>query len=405
MAEINDAARARARALSGFQGSDKARDAAEALVDFLLTEIAPYEAAENIGWGEHASEEQLRHVWKLSAERGFYSYLLPEDLGGKGLSLPDMLAVREAAILSGVSLAAHVMGDLSGPPRIGHMFKIATPHQVSEFLDPVCAAEKAICFALTEAGAGSDAGAIRTRAERSGNGWRLNGAKRFISGGAYADLAIVLAVTDPFAGPRGISAFFVDLHAEGASRDADYEVLTGKGDHADLTFRDVEVPPENLIGEEGRGFGLGMARINVNRLIHCSTIWGSARLALALSVEWAGARKQFGKPIGAFQAIQHMLADMATQTYAGRSMMYDAAARLEAGQDIRTEASMCKLYAGETGFHVADTAMQVHGGVGTLKGNPVEAIFRRLRMFRIVTGTSEIQRNTIAKGILQGMVE
>ncbi|APE45902.1 acyl-CoA dehydrogenase (plasmid) [Sulfitobacter alexandrii] len=400
MTDTDTTGQGRDRALADFQGSDKARAAAAALVDFLLDDIADFEAREGIRWGDHASEAQLRQVWKLSAERGFYSYLLPEELGGQGLSLADMLAVREAAILSGVSLAQHVMGDLSGPPRIGHMFKVASPHQVAHFLDPVCAADKAICFALTEADAGSDAGAIRTTAKRSGNGWKLNGTKRFISGGAYADLAIVLAVTDPEAGPRGISAFFVDLRAPGASRDSDYEVLTGRGDHADLTFEDVHVPPENLIGEEGRGFGLGMARINVNRLIHCSTIWGSARLALALSIERASGRRQFGKPIAAFQAIRHMLADMATETYAGRSMMYDAARRLEAGQDIRTQASICKLYAGEAGFRVADTAMQVHGGVGTLKGSPVEAIFRKLRMFRIVTGTSEIQRNTIAKGIL-----
>lgn len=144
---------ARTRALSDFRGSDKALAAAEALVDFLLTDIAAFEAAEGVHWGEHASEAQLRRVWKMSAARGFYSYLLPEDLGGQGLSLPDMLAVREAAILSGVSLAQHVMGDLSGPPRVGHMFRIASPHQVQHFLEPVCAAEKAICFALTEAGA------------------------------------------------------------------------------------------------------------------------------------------------------------------------------------------------------------------------------------------------------------
>ena len=393
---------ARTRALSDFRGSAKALAAAEPLVDFLLTDIAAMEQAEGSGWGDHGSETLLRKIWKLSAERGFYNYLLPEKLGGQGLSLPDMLAVREAAIMTGVSMAPHVMGDLSGPPRIGHMFKVASPHQVETFLNPVCTADKAICFALTEQGAGSDATAIQTRAEKSGNGWVLNGVKWFISGGAYADLAIVLAVTDPDAGPRGISAFFVDLHAEGASKQTDYEVLTGKGDHANLHFDNVHIPPENLIGQEGAGFGLGMARINVNRLIHCSTIWGSARLALSLSLDRAGARKQFGKPIGAFQAIQHMLADMATEVYAGRSMMYDAATRLEAGQDIRTEASMCKLYAGEKGFNVADLAMQVHGGVGTLKGNPIEAIFRRLRMFRIVTGTSEIQRNTIAKGILGG---
>ena len=393
--------RARQRALANFRGSPQALAAAESLIDFLLGDMAELEARHGLQWGDHANEVVLREIWKLSAARGFYSYLLPRELGGQGLSVSDMLAVREAAILSGSIMAPHVLGDLSGPPRIGHMFKIATPHQVATFLRPVCQADKAVCFALTEEGAGSDAAAIQTRATRTATGWSLSGTKRFISGGAYADLAIVMAVTDPDAGARGISAFFVDLHAPGVSKDSDYEVLTGKGDHANLIFDEVQLPAENLIGAEGKGLGLGMARINVNRLIHCSTIWGSAGLALQLSLERAGARRQFGRAIAQFQSIQHMLADMATSVFAGRAMMYETARQLDAGQDIRAQASMCKLFAGEKGFQVADLAMQIHGGVGMLKGNPVEAIFRRLRMFRIVTGTSEIQRNTIAKALLE----
>lgn len=392
---------ARARALADFQGSAHALSAAESLVDFLLGDIAALEEQHGLQWGEHAHEHVLREIWRLSAQRGFYSYLLPRELGGQGLSVSDMLAVREAAILSGAIMAPHVLGDLSGPPRIGHMFKISTPHQINTFLRPVCQAEQAVCFALTEEATGSDAGAIQTRATRTSQGWSLSGKKRFISGGAYADLAIVLAVTDPEAGARGISAFYVDLHAPAVSKDSDYEVLTGKGDHADLSFNDVQLPEENLIGAQGKGLGLGMARINVNRLIHCSTIWGSAGLALRLSQDRARTREQFGRPIGQFQAIQHLLANMATTVFAGRAMMYDTARRLDDGQDIRAQASMCKLFAGEQGFAVADSAVQIHGGVGLLKGSPVEAIFRRLRMFRIVTGTSEIQRNTIAKALLE----
>ena len=393
--------RARTRAFEDFRGSQAAHAAAEPLVDFLVGEVADLEEAESIFWGGGVDEALLRRLWKRSAELGFYNYLLPESLGGKGLSLPDVCAVKEAAIMTGSVLTPHVMGDLSGPPRVGHLFKVATPFQIEAFLKPVCAADKAICFALTEAGAGSDAASIRTRATKSDAGWILNGSKRFISGGNYADVAIVLAVTDPEAKASGISAFFVDLHSEGCSKYTDYEVLSGSKSHADLMFKDVVVPPENLIGQEGGGFRLGMARISVNRLLHCATILGYARLALALSIERAGARKQFGQAIGQFQAIQHMLADMATETYAGRAMMYDCARRLEAGEDIRAPAAMCKLYAAETGFKVADRAMQVHGGVGTLKGGPIEAIFRNLRMFRITTGTSEIQKNTIAKDLLR----
>ncbi|MGD9863154.1 MAG: acyl-CoA dehydrogenase family protein [Pseudodonghicola sp.] len=390
----------RARALSDFRGSDKALAAAEPLIDFLTGEIAALETSNGIDWDTPISHEQLRKVWKRSAERGFYSYLLPTELGGQGLSVADICAVREAAIMTGSVLAAHVLGDLSGPPRIGHLFKQTNAYQIETFLKPVQSADLAVCFALTEAGAGSDAASIKTRAEKTADGYVLNGVKRFISGGSFADIAVVLAVTDPEAGSSGISAFIVDLHAEGASKRMDYEVLAGKGSHADLTFENVQVPAANLIGAEGSGFRLGMARISVNRLLHCSTMMGFARLALTLSIERAGARQQFGRPIGSFQAIQHMLADMATDLYAGRAMMFDAARRLDEGRDIRAEASMCKLFCAENGFRIADRAMQVHGGVGLLKGGPIEFIFRNLRTFRIVTGTSEIQKNTIAKALL-----
>lgn len=392
--------KARMRALKDFRGGEAALAAAEPLIDFLTGEIAKFERDNGIDWDTPVDHCTLRKVWKMSAKQGFYSYLLPKELGGQGLSVADICAVREAALLTGSVLAPHVLGDLSGPPRVGHLFNQASPHQVEAFLEPIQSANLAVCFALTETGAGSDAASITTRAEKTSKGYRLNGVKRFISGGSFADVAIVLAVTDPEAGPRGISAFFVDLHSAGASRRTDYEVLSGKGAHADLVFENVLVPAENLIGEEGTGFRLGMARISINRLLHCSTMMGYARLALQLSIERAGGRQQFGRPIGSFQAIQHMLADMATDLYAGRAMMFDAARRLDQGHDIRTEASMCKLFCAENGFRIADRAMQVHGGVGLLKGGPIEYIFRNIRTFRIVTGTSEIQKNTIAKALL-----
>jgi len=391
---------ARDRALTDFRGSEAAMEAAVPLVDFLTGEIAAFEKANRIDWDSPVDHAQLREIWKMSAAKGFYSYLLPSELGGRGLSVADICAVREAALMTGSVLAPHVLGDLSGPPRIGHLFKQANEYQVETFLKPVQSADLAVCFALTEAGAGSDAASIKTKAVKTADGYVLNGVKRFISGGSFADIAIVLAVTDPDARAGGISAFFVDLHSQGASKRKDYEVLSGKGAHADLVFEDVHVPAENLIGAEGTGFRLGMARISVNRLLHCSTMMGYARLALSLSVSRAGARQQFGRPIGSFQAIQHMLADMATDLYAGRSMMFDAARRLDEGHDIRAEASMCKLFCAENGFRIADRAMQLHGGVGLLKGGPIEFIFRNLRTFRIVTGTSEIQKNTIAKALL-----
>jgi alkylation response protein AidB-like acyl-CoA dehydrogenase len=160
------------------------------------------------------------------------------------------------------------------------------------------------------------------------------------------------------------------------------------------------VPAANLIGTEGEGFRLAMDRISVNRLLHCPTMIGLARQAYRMALDYAKTRQQFGGPISRFQAIQHMLADMATVLYACEGMVMAAARAADAGKDVRLEASMCKLFVSEKCFEIADKAMQIHGNVGVTKNHPVEFIFRRLRLYRIVTGTSEIQRNTIAKVVL-----
>lgn len=380
--------------------SEKAARLIEGINAFARDELAPLAKREGIVWGEPVAKPLLRDIWRRSCELGFYNAMLPEALGGAGLGVADLCALKEAAVLTGSPLAPHILGELSGPPRVGHLFKVANPFQVETFLGPICRAEKAVCFALTEAEAGSDATAIGTEARLEGDHYVLNGAKRYISGAPYADLAVLLAVTEPGRGPQGISAFFVDLHAEGVSIDSDYSVMSGGGAHGNILLKDVRVPVQSRIGDEGAGFKLAMGRITLNRLLHCPTMLGMAALALNLSLDYARTRKQFGQPIAMFQSINHMLADMATELYAARSMMYATAANNDAGGDIKVQAPMCKLYASETAFRIADKAVQIHGGAGLIKGHPVEWIFRASRMMRILTGTSEIQRNTIAKGIL-----
>ncbi len=380
--------------------SEKAARLIEGINAFVRDELDPLAKREGIVWGEPVAKSLLRDIWSRSCELGFYNAMLPQALGGAGLSVADLCALKEAAVLTGSPLAPHILGELSGPPRVGHLFKVANQHQVETFLGPICRAEKAVCFALTEAEAGSDATAIGTEARLDGEHYVLNGAKRYISGAPYADLAVLLAVTEPGRGPQGISAFFIDLHAEGVSIDSDYSVMSGGGAHGNILLKDVRVPVANRIGEEGAGFKLAMGRITLNRLLHCPTMLGMAGLALNLSLDYARTRKQFGQPIAMFQSINHMLADMATELYAARSMMYATAANNDAGGDIKVQAPMCKLYASETAFRIADRAVQIHGGAGLIKGHPVEWLFRASRMMRILTGTSEIQRNTIAKGIL-----
>lgn len=380
--------------------SEKTARLIEGINAFVRDELDPLAKREGIVWGEPVAKSLLRDIWSRSCELGFYNAMLPETLGGAGLGVADLCALKEATVLTGSPLAPHILGELSGPPRVGHLFKVANQHQVEAFLGPICRAEKAVCFALTEAEAGSDATAIGTEARLEGEHYVLNGAKRYISGAPYADLAVLLAVTGPGRGPQGISAFFIDLNAEGVAIDSDYSVMSGGGAHGNILLKDVRVPVANRIGEEGAGFKLAMGRITLNRLLHCPTMLGMAGLALNLSLDYARTRKQFGQPIAMFQSINHMLADMATELYAARSMMYATAANNDAGGDIKVQAPMCKLYASETAFRIADRAVQIHGGAGLIKGHPVEWIFRASRMMRILTGTSEIQRNTIAKGIL-----
>lgn len=368
---------------------------------YIREELIPFEQANGIGYEGQPAKDLLRQVWKRSAELGFYGLMLPTEHGGAGFNAEQTCRVKEAVASSGAVLAQHVLGELSGPPRVGYLFREATPDQVTRFLRPICAADLAVCFALTEEQAGSDAAAIQARAVRDGDVYVLNGRKRFISGAPYADVAIVLAVTDPDAGAKGISAFFVDIHDPGMNVVCDYVAMHGQASHGDLEMRDIRVPVANRIGAEGAGFRLGIGRINLNRLLHCATVVGFADLALRLSIKRATSRTQFGQAIGQFQAIQHMLANMATELYAARAMTLDAARRLDAGSDLRMEASMCKLFVTETAFRIADQAVQIHGGVGLIRGNPVEWLFRMLRMMRILTGTSEILRNTVAKTLLE----
>lgn len=380
---------------------DRVETTVGALRRFIDDEVKPFEREHGIAYEGQPDKAVLKKLWKRSAELGFYGLMLPQEQGGAGFNAEQMCRVKEAVAASGAVLSQHVLGELSGPPRVGYLFRVATPDQVERFLKPICAADQAVCFALTEEQAGSDAAAITTRAVRDGDHYVLNGRKRFISGAPYADAAIVLAVTDPEQGTKGISAFFVDMHAPGMRMACDYVAMHGQASHGDLEMTDLRVPVANLIGKEGAGFRLGIGRINLNRLLHCATLLGWADLCLRLSIARANGRSQFGKPIGQFQAIGHMLADMATELYAARAMVMDAARRLDAGSELRLEASMCKLQVTEKAFAIADKAVQIHGGTGLVRGNPVEWMFRMLRMMRILTGTSEILRNTVAKELLE----
>lgn len=386
--------------LAPFEGSPAAQEFIARLDTFLREELQPLAAQHGVSHEQGASRALLEQVWRRSRELGFYGMTLPKPLGGAGFNLVDHVLIKEFIYASGSPLAPHVLGELSGPPRVGALAKTATPDQMERFILPVARAEKAICFAITEPEAGSDAGSLQTRAVRDGDAWVLNGTKRFISGAPICDMAVIIASTSEDPAVRETTAFFVERDRPGFRVEAGYKTMAGQAHTGNIVLQDCRIPAGNQIGERGRGLALALGRITVNRLLHTPAMLGLARLALDDSILHATRRRQFGQPIGAFQAVQHMLADMATELAAARALMLTVARTLDAGGEARAEASMAKLFCSETAFRIADRAVQVHGGEGIVQGSRVEFLFRLLRMYRVLTGTSEIQRNTIARELL-----
>jgi alkylation response protein AidB-like acyl-CoA dehydrogenase len=383
-----------------FEGSQRAAELIARIGDFVHGELAALVQEEGIDHEHGADKATLQRVWRRSHELGFYGMTLPTQMGGLGLSLLDHVLIKESIYASGSPLAPHVFGELSGPPRVGALARYATPMQLANFIVPVAQAEKAICFALTEAEAGSDPGALQTQARLEGDTYVINGRKRFISGSPFADYAVLMASTSDSPERREISAFFVDLRQSGVEVKAGYKTMAGQSTTGDILLTDCRVPAANLIGEPGRGLALALGRITVNRLLHCPGMVGLATVALNDARDYARTRRQFGRPIAQFQAIQHSLADMATQLAAARALMISTARQLDAGGDARADASMAKLFCSEAAFRIADAAVQIHGGEGIVQGRRVEFLFRMLRMYRVLTGTSEIQKNIIARELL-----
>jgi alkylation response protein AidB-like acyl-CoA dehydrogenase len=256
-------------------------------------------------------------------------------------------------------------------------------------------------WGLTEPGSGSDAAGARTTAVRKGDTWVLNGSKTFITNGGYADCAVVLAVTDKEKGTKGISAFVVEKGTKGF-RPGRKENKLGlrASDTSELIFEDCEIPAENLIGKEGEGFKDAMRVLDGGRISIAALSLGMARGALDAAMKYAQERRQFGKAISEFQAIQFKLADMATELDAAWLLTMRAAQMKDAGKKVTLESAMAKLYASEAACRICDEGVQIHGGYGFIKDYPAEKFYRDVRLCPIGEGTSEIQRMVIARELL-----
>jgi acyl-CoA dehydrogenase len=332
---------------------------------------------------------------------GMFGLTTPEEYGGMGLTMEEEVSV--AFILGRTSPAFRsLIGSNNG---IGSMGIVAagTEEQKQKYLPKLASGEMISSFALTEPSSGSDSAALKTRAEKQGDYYILNGSKRFITNAPHAGVFTVYARTDQSKpGASGISAFLVDRNSPGLSLGAIDKKMGQSGSvTCDVIFDNCRIPASALLGKENQGFKIAMQTLDRGRLHIAAVATGAADRLIEESLRFASERKQFGEPIANFQLIQAMLADSKTDAYAARCMIVDASRKRDAGKDVTLEASASKLFATEMVGRVADRAVQIHGGSGYIQEYAVERFYRDVRLFRLYEGTSQIQQLIIARRLLK----
>jgi len=341
----------------------------------------------------------IENVRKMS-ELGMMGIPFESKYGGSdGDNLSYILAVEELSKVcatTGVILSAHT--SLCCNP----IYAYGTEEQKMKYLVPLAKGEKLGAFGLTEPNAGSDAAMQQTTAIKEGDYYKINGSKIFITNGGYADIYIIFAMTDKQKGTRGISAFIVEKDMDGFSIGKIEKKLGIHGSStAELIFKDLYVPKENLLGQEGKGFGIAMSTLDGGRIGIAAQAVGIAQGALNETIKYVKERKQFGRPISAFQNTQFIIADLQTKIDAARLLVYRAAYLKDTNQSYTTEAAMAKLFAAEVAMETTTKAVQLHGGYGYTRDYPVERMFRDAKITEIYEGTSEIQRLVISNKLLK----
>lgn len=362
--------------------------------EFAEKEVAPIAAELD------KKEEYPTKTLEKMAKLGLLGIIIPQEYGGAGLDTISYATVVEE--ISRKCASTGVITSVHNSLAAWPIMKYGTDLQKKKYLPILAKGEKIGAFAATEPNAGSDLGAMQTNAKLKGNKYIINGSKTFITSGPKAGIIIVFAVTDKAAGPKGLSAFIVESSMKGYKVGSIFEKL---GIHASLTseliFEDMEVPKENLLGAEGDGFKIALATLDGGRIGIAAQAVGIAQAALDESINYAKQRQQFGKPIASFQAIQWMIADMATRIEAARYLVYNAAYKKDKGERISKEAAMAKLFASETAMDAVIKAVQIHGGYGYTKEYTVERLFRDAKVTELYEGTSEVQRMVISGSLLK----
>jgi alkylation response protein AidB-like acyl-CoA dehydrogenase len=339
-----------------------------------------------------------RELFEELAALGLMGMTAPEDLGGAGADVVSYaLALMEIAAADG---ALSTIISIQNSLIVSGLIRDGSPAQRERFLPGLLAGRTIGAFALTEADAGSDASALRTRARRVDGGYRLDGAKQFITSGRTAGLAIVFAVTDPAAGKKGISAFLVPTDRPGYSVDkVEHKLGQGASDTCALRFDDLFIEEDLRLGEEGQGYRIALSNLEAGRIGIAAQAVGMAQAALELAVAYAKERRSMGKTIIEHQAVGFRLADLAAALEAARQLVLHAASTRDAGLPCLAEASMAKLVASETAERVCSGAIQTLGGYGYLEEFGLAKIYRDVRVCQIYEGTSDIQRMVIARGL------
>jgi alkylation response protein AidB-like acyl-CoA dehydrogenase len=341
-----------------------------------------------------------RDLWPRAAALGLGGLVVGEEHGGSGLTRLDATLVFEALAMACPSVAAFLsIHNMCG----GMIDRFASPEVRAARLPGLCAMEQVYSYCLTEPGSGSDAAALRTRAEPTGDGYRLNGTKAFISGGGYSDVYVVMVRTGAD-GPHGISTVIVEAGTPGLSFGAPEDKMGWRAQPtAQVQFDDCRVPLANRLGDEGRGFVYAMAGLDGGRLNIAASALGGAQAALDATLAYMGERKAFGKSIDQFQGLQFRLADCEVRLQSARTFLRQAAWKLDTGAPDATRfCAMAKLMVTDAAFAVANDCLQLHGGYGYLADYGIEKIVRDLRVHQILEGTNEIMRVIIARALLAG---
>lgn len=377
-----------------FEFSDEQRAIQSAIREFAEREICPHV----MEWDE--AQHFPRELLPQLAELGLMGVTVPREYGGAGLGYVEYAAIIEELARVDGSIAIIVAAHNS--LCCGHIAEAGSEEQKRKYLAPLARGEKLGCWSLTEPQAGSDASGTRTTARLDGDTWVLNGSKTFTSNGSYADIGVVMAVTDKTAHKHGISAFIVERGMPGfRAGKKENKMGLRASDTAEVIFEDCRVPQENCLGKPGEGFIDCLKILDKGRISIAAMAVGMAQGAFEASVRYSRERQQFGKPIVEFEAIQWKLADMAAGIEAARLLTLRAAARADRGMRVTRESSIAKLAAGETAVKVANEAVQIHGGYGFIKDYPVEKFYRDVKLCTIGEGTSEIQRLIIAREVLK----